>query len=374
MKFRVSSQALLSSLHIVGSTILSKNTMQILDNFLLTIEDGQLIITGSDMESTMVTTLPVEQEGNNFTIALPAKLLTSTLPQFNNQILEFNINEDNFAVHFSSEFGDYNFIGLSGEEYPEINDIQGESQKFDIDTDILLSGLSKVMFAMGTDELRPTFNGIYFDIKEENLTMVATNAHKLAKVQYSAIHPGFESAFILPRKPINLLKASLDPRTDSVQVQFDNTRIVFKAENFTLYTQQIEGNYPNYNRVIPQDNPYKVIIDRVSLVNALKRVGSFSNQGTSLVKFAISNNQILLTAQDIDFSTSAKEMLSCQYQGDDIEIGFKASVLIEVLTSAVYEEVVLELSSPTRPGLILPLQNLPDEELTLLLMPLLLGE
>lgn len=374
MNFKVSSLSLLNSLTTAGSVILSKNTMQILDNFLLTVENNILTITASDLESTIVTSLEVEQDGETISIALPAKLLMNSLRQFSDEELTFNIDNETLAVTFKSQSGDYHFIGVKGDDFPDMGTLAGDVIDFDIDADILAAGVAKVGFATATDDLRPTMTGIYFDIKPERITFVATDAHKLAKLENTSIKTGLDTAFILPRKPVQLLKSNLDPKSENVKIEFDSKNIIFTAENFTMYTRQIEGRYPNYNGVIPQNNPYRVIIDRMTLVNALKRVASFSNQGTNLVKFAIEPNKVVLTTQDIDFSTSAKEEFPCQFEGEALNIGFKSNLLLEILNSTVSDSIVMELSSPTRAGLVLPFENEPDEELTMLLMPMLVGE
>jgi DNA polymerase-3 subunit beta len=240
--------------------------------------------------------------------------------------------------------------------------------------EILANGVNKAAFATADDDLRPTMTGIYFDIKSDDITFVATDAHKLVRLKNTSVKSGVDAAFILPKKPANMLKNIIAKESGDVEIRFDQKNIVFKLPSYVMVCRQIEGRFPNYNGVIPQNNPYKLIIDRLSLMNAIKRVYTFSNQGTGLIKLAISENTLVITAQDIDFSTSAKETMTCQYQGETINIGFKAPFLVDILNNINSGDVVIELADPSRAGIILPFENEANEELLMLLMPMLITE
>ena len=374
MKFTVSSTALLSHLQSIGRVINPKSPLPILENFLLKIEDKTLTITASDLETTLITSLEVENPSGNITLAVNAKLLMDSLREFSEQPLQFDINENNLAVIIKTESGNYNFIGQNGDEYPKLPALGDEANTLSLPVEILANGVNNAAFATADDDLRPTMTGIYFDIKSDDITFVATDAHKLVRLKNTSVKSGVDAAFILPKKPANMLKNIIAKESGDVEIRFDQKNIVFKLPSYVMVCRQIEGRFPNYNGVIPQNNPYKLIIDRLSLMNAIKRVYTFSNQGTGLIKLAISENTLVITAQDIDFSTSAKETMTCQYQGETINIGFKAPFLVDILNNINSGDVVIELADPSRAGIILPFENEANEELLMLLMPMLITE
>lgn len=378
MKFIVSSTDLLSHLQAISRVINSKNSLPILDNFLLHLEGKTLTMTASDIETTLITSMEVETAEGSGKVAVASRLLLDTLREFSEQPLTFNINDSNLAMVISSANGSYNFIGQNGDEYPRMPQLMDEARTLAMPVSTLSSGISKTLFCTADDELRPVMNGIFFDITAENLTLVATDAHKL--VRYKTTHTsvsieGEETVtFILPKKPATMLKNILPKESGEVEIRFDNKNAHFKLGNYTMICRQVEGRFPNYNGVIPKNNPFKVIIDRVTILNALKRVSVFANQASNLVKLAINGNQIHISAQDIDFSISAEETISCQFEGDPIKIGFKSSFLIEILGNINASDIVMELSDASRAGLILPFENEANEEILMLLMPMLLND
>ena len=374
MNFIVSSTALLSHLQSIGRVINSKSSLPILENFLLKLQGNTLSLTASDLETTLVTSLEVEQASGDICLAVNAKLLMDSLKEFAEQPLQFDIDEGNLAVVVKTANGNYNFIGLRGDEYPELPVLGDDAQTLTMPVEVLANGVSKAVFATADDDLRPTMTGIFFDIKPEDVTFVATDAHKLVRLKNMAVKSGVDASFILPKKPAGLLKAVIAKEVGDVEISFDQKNIAFRLPSYTMVCRQIEGRFPNYNGVIPQNNPYRLIIDRVSLMNAAKRVFAFSNQGTGLIKLAISNNQLVVSAQDIDFSTSAEETLVCQYDGNEITIGFKAPFLIDILNNINSSDVIMALADPSRAGVILPFENEADEDLLMLLMPMLLSE
>ena len=374
MNFIVSSTALLSHLQSIGRVINSKSSLPILENFLLKVQGNTLLLTASDLETTLVTSLEVENASGDICLAVNAKLLMDSLKEFAEQPLQFDIDEGNLAVVVKTANGNYNFIGLRGDEYPELPVLGDDAQTLTMPGEVLANGVSKAVFATADDDLRPTMTGIFFDIKPEDVTFVATDAHKLVRLKSMAVKSGVDASFILPKKPAGLLKAVMAKEVGDVEISFDQKNIAFRLPSYTMVCRQIEGRFPNYNGVIPQNNPYRLIIDRVSLMNAAKRVFAFSNQGTGLIKLAISNNQLVVSAQDIDFSTSAEETLVCQYDGNEITIGFKAPFLIDILNNINSSDVIMALADPSRAGVILPFENEADEDLLMLLMPMLLSE
>ena len=379
MKFIVSSTDLLSHLQAISRVINSKNSLPILDNFLLHLEGNKLTMTASDIETTLITSMQVDTVEGNGKVAVAAKLLLDTLREFSEQPLTFNINDTNLAMVITSANGAYNFIGQNGDEYPRMPELQAEASSLSLPVSTLLSGISKTLFCTADDELRPVMNGVFFDIASENLTMVATDAHKLVryKTVYTAssvTEEGETVSFILPKKPANMLKNILPKESGEVQIQFDTKNAHFQLANYTMICRQVEGRFPNYSAVIPKSNQYKIIIDRSSLLNALKRVSVFANQASNLVKLAFADNQIHISAQDIDFSISAEETISCQFEGEPIKIGFKSSFLVEILGNINASDIVFELSDSSKAGLILPFENEDGEEILMLLMPMLLND
>jgi DNA polymerase III subunit beta len=373
MNFTVSSTALLSRLQAVGRVILSKNSLEILNNFLLKVEGNTLTITASDLETTLVTSLEV-QASADICLAIDAKLLTESLKEFSEQPLQFEIDDENLSVVLKTDNGNYNFIGKRGNEFPQLPALGDDAQSFSMPVNVLTNGVSRALFATATDDLRPTMTGILFDIKPENITFVATDAHKLVRCINTQIKSEIEATFILPKKPATLIKSIIGKDESDVEVRFDKKNIIFELPLYTIVCRQIEGRYPNYNGVIPQNSPFKLTVDRLTLINAARRVHAFSNQGTGLVKLAINADNIVITAQDVDLSTSGEETIPCQYEGDPLEIGFKEPFLVEILNNINSADVVVRLIDQSRAVTIEPTENEKDEDLLMLLMPMMLNQ
>ena len=375
MKFVVSSMELLGYLQAISRVISTKNTLPILDNFLFSLEDGILEITSSDLESTLVTHIQLENTDGSGVVAIPARLLTDTLKEFPDIPLTFEINPDNLMVVIQSENGKFSIPGQNGAEFPQMPVIKDDQkQTLEIEQELLLTGISKSLFATADDELRPVMNGIFMELSPDDITFVASDAHKLVRYKRTDAAAGSASSFILPKKPASLLKNILPREENKVVLEFDDRNASFTLTNYKLVCRLVEGNYPSYNSVIPSDNPYKMSIDRLAFYNTLKRVSVFSNQASNLVKLSLTGNQLNISAQDIDFSISANERLSCQYEGEDMEIGFKSTFLIEILANLASDDVVLEMSDPTRAGILLPSETENDSEDTLmLLMPMMIN-
>ncbi len=374
MKFDVSSTALLSRLQSVGKVIASKNSLPILDSFLFDLQGNKLTITASDAETRLVTSVDVMNAEGSGLFAVTAKILLEPLKELPEQPLNFEINDDNLEINIFFQNGKYNFIGQKGDAYPLQKPLSDVHTSISLDAQTLLNGIGRAIFATADDELRPVMNGIYFDIQQDGLTFVASDGHKLVRLRNLTIKSPERAAFILPKKPANLLRNILAKETEPVEIKFDDNNAYVTCPNFEMVCRLIEGRYPNYNSVIPQENPYKVTVDRVSLLNALKRVSVFSNAASSLIKLHLTENHMIISAQDIDFSTSAEETITCQFDGTELKIGFKATYLIEILSNIASEDVIIELADPSRAGVIVPTENEENEEALMLLMPMMLND
>ncbi|HBS85100.1 MAG: DNA polymerase III subunit beta [Bacteroidetes bacterium GWF2_38_335] len=375
MNFVISSSLLLSHLQAVGKVISSKNTLPILDNYLFDLSDNELVITASDLETTFTTSIKLENAKGEGVIAIEAKRLNDILKEFSDLPLSFNIDVDTLNVEVTTENGKYQIKGQNGGDFPQMPTIKvDKSSKITVKADVLNQGILKTLFATADDELRPVMNGIFFEITEEEITFVASDAHKLVRYKRKDIESGITASFILPKKPASLLKAILPKEENQVLIEFDDKNAFFSLTNFKLICRLVEGNYPSYNSVIPQENPNKLIIDRVEFYNTLKRVSIFSNPASNLVKLELNGNQLKISAQDIDFAISAHERVNCQYDGDEMEIGFKSIFLIEILSNLSSSEAVMELSDPTRAGLLTPLEKDNEhEDVLMLLMPMMIN-
>jgi len=374
MKFDVSSSALLARLQSASKVISSKSTLPILDNFLFQLQGNKLTITASDPEIRFVTSVDVYNVEGEGLFAVSAKMLLEPLKKLPEQPLTFNIDDDNLEIFIYFENGKYNFIGQKGDTYPQHKPLNDTTVTISMESQILYNGVNRSLFATAEDELRPVMNGIYFDIQADSLTFAASDGHKLVRIRNKAVQSEGRASFIMPKKPANLLKSLLAKNADIVKIQFDDNNAHITTDNFQMVCRLIEGRYPNYNSVIPLDNPNRLTIDRSSFLYALERVIVFSNQGSSLVKLQLSNDLIEITTQDIDFSTSAEEKINCRYDGMEMSIGFKGTFLIEMLTNIDANEVVLSLADPSRSGVITPVLDEANEELLMLLMPMVLND
>ncbi len=373
MKFTVSSSALLSMLATTGKVISNKNTLPILDYFLLELNGSELTVTASDLETTLVGKLTVESVESEGTVAAPVKQMLDSLKEFPELPLTIEVNDKNWEIKISWKSGSLSIPGASAVSYPALQQLNAERKELTMDVDLLVNGINKTIFATADDELRPVMNGIYVNLQAEAVTFVGTDAHKLVK--YEAEQNGeVTAAFILPKKPANLLKSVLLKEEDDIRLSFDSKNARFELKNHTLICRLIEGTYPNYNAVIPQANPNKLLVDRIELMNGIKRVAVCSNPTTNLIRMDIADNKITLTAQDIDFSMSANETIACSYDGQPISIGFKSTFLVEILSNVATPTVLIELADSTRAGVFKPVYDDKQSSTTLmLLMPMMIN-
>jgi DNA polymerase-3 subunit beta len=375
MKFVISSASMLNHLQAINRVINSKSTLPILDCFLLELKGEKLTLTAADSETRLETWVDVNSAEGEGSLAINAKNLLDPLRELPDQPLTFDINDETLEVFIYYQNGKYNFVGLKGDEYPNPKPLKEDSSmSLTIDSEMLLSGINRTVFATADDELRPVMNGIYVDITAEDLTFVASDGHKLVRVTTTESKGDGRSSFILPKKPANLLKSILPRENGNVEVNFDENNAYITMGNYKMVCRFVEGRYPNYNSVIPQNNTNSLILDRLTLLNALKRVSVFSNPSIGLVKLQLSEDKIVITAQDIDFLTAAEETISCTYEGNVMNIGFKAVFLIEILDNIPSSDVRIELSDPSRAGLILPVEQEENEDMLTLLMPMMLND
>lgn len=375
MNFVISSTALLNRLQLASKVVNSKNTLPILDNFLIKVEDDELKITASDLETTLTTSIKPDSVDGNATVAIDSQKILEILKEFPEQPLTFQIDTESMKVDIKSENGKFSLVGQSGDDFPKTPELkQDQVNRIDVEPEILFTGITSSIFATADDELRPIMNGVLIEISPDNMTFVASDSHKLVRYRRKDASADMEASFVLPKKPAAILKNIVTKAEDKLTIEFDDKNAIFSFKGFSMVCRLIEGNYPSYNSVIPTENPYKMVVDRVEFYNTLKRVSIFSNQASNLVKLNISGNRLSISAQDIDYSISAKEDIACQYEGEEMTIGFKSLFLLEILTNLSTEEVCLEVSDPTRAGLILPKDNdNPDEEILMLLMPMMIN-
>ncbi|NMH86147.1 DNA polymerase III subunit beta [Flavivirga algicola] len=371
MKFIVSSTYLLKQLQVLGGVINSSNTLPILDNFLFELDHTKLTVSASDLETTMASSLDVESDSKG-SVAIPARLLLDTLKTFPEQPLTFVV-EDNNTVEISSNHGKYALAYADGNEFPKAVALEDPSKTV-VTGDVLATAISKTIFAAGNDDLRPVMSGVFFQFSTEGLTFVATDAHKLVKYTREDIKANQVAEFIMPKKPLNLLKGILAASEDDVTIEYNESNAKFTFENSILICRLIDGKYPNYEAVIPKENPNKLVIDRTQFLNSVKRVSIFSNKTTHQIRLKIAGAELNISAEDIDYSNKAEERLTCDYQGDDMQIGFNSRFLTEMLNNLGSDEVQLEMSMPNRAGILTPIDGLDEgEQVTMLVMPVMLN-
>lgn len=371
MKFIVSSSALLKQLSALSGVLSSSNALPILDNFLFQINKGELKISASDLETTMTASLPVESKDSGV-LAVPARLLLDTLKTFPEQPLTFTIDKKKFAIEISSDYGKYKLTGHDGEDFPKVAEIESPSS-FEMDVDILGKAISKTLFAVGNDELRPVMCGVFVQLEPDGITFVSTDAHKLVRFNRSDVKSKKASSYIIPKKPLTLLKNILTGN-GKVLVEYNNTNVSFAFGNVSLISRLIDGKYPNYDAVIPKENPNKMIVDREAFLNSIRRVSIFANKTTNQVRLKVKGNELNISAEDLDFSNEANERLTCNYKGEDMEIGFNSKFLAEMLSNITCEEVQFEMSSPNRAGVMVPAKNdNKEEDILMLVMPVMLN-
>lgn len=371
MKFIVSSSYLLKNLQLIGGVVNTNNTMAILDNFLFRLDHDQLQVSSSDLETTIRANIQVDSDEKG-EIAVPAKLLLDILKTFPEQPLTF-VKKDNHTFEISSSQGKYALAYTEAEEFPKPLEIENASS-LHLPGDVLSTAISKTLFATGNDDMRPTMTGVFFQFTPEALTFVATDAHKLVKYVRTDLKAENLAEFIMPKKPLNLLKNMLDGSESEVEVSFNTNNARFTFDNIELTNRLIDGKYPNYEAVIPKENPNTLVVDRNLFLNSVKRVSIFSNKTTHQIRLKMAGASLQISAEDLDYSNKADEQLTCDYRGDDMQIGFNSRFLTEMLANLLSDEIVLEMSLPNRAGILKPMDSLDEgEQITMLVMPVMLS-
>ncbi|KAA9345774.1 DNA polymerase III subunit beta [Adhaeribacter soli] len=371
MKFIVSSSALLKQLQSINGVVANNPVVPILENFLFDVTDGLLTITASDLETSMITEIPVEAKENG-RIAAPARILLDTLKNLPDQPVTFTIDEETYTIEISSSNGRYKLSGENATDFPKVPVVRG-GNAIEIPSNALARAINKTIFAVSTDELRPAMTGIFVQLNEGNITFVATDGHRLLRYRRNDVSTGEQTSIIVPRKAFNLLKATLPAEPTSVKVEFNNSNAFFSFDNIRMICRLIDERFPDYENVIPQHNPNKLLIDRYDLLSSVKRISIYSNKTTHQVRLKITGSELVISAEDLDFSNEASERLSCQYEGEDMEIGFNAKFLIEMLNNIDSDEVSMELSTPNRAGLLMPAGMDDNENILMLVMPVMLN-
>jgi len=371
MNFIVSSSLLLKQLQNISGVLSTNTTLPILDNFLFKIEGKELTVIASDLETTMSSKLDIEAKEDG-AVAIPAKLLMDALKNFSEQPLTFTV-KDNFGIEIASDNGKFKLSGQNGDEFPKIPELES-SAKISISASILSRAINKTIFATGNDDLRPVMSGVYFDLDTEGITFAATDAHKLVRYKNSNAKAEKAASFIVPKKPLNILKSLVGNTSDDINMEYNESNVHFQFDEFNLTCRLIDGKYPNYDAVIPKTNPNRMTVDRVSLLNSLKRASIFANKSTNQVKFSIAGSELSISAEDLDFSNEANERLTCSYDGSDMAIGFNSRFIIEMLSNLESENIHIEMSDPSRAGIILPAENDNEgEDILMLVMPVMLN-
>jgi DNA polymerase-3 subunit beta len=371
MKFIVNSLGLLKQLQLLNGVLNSNNTLPILDNFLFEMKQDELTLSASDLETSMNTRMAIQCKEEGM-IAVPAKLLLDILKSLPDQPLTFDVDGKTFGIEITSDNGKYKLTGQNGDEFPKAP-AMGASKALLIGADVLNRAISKTIFAAGNDDMRPIMSGVFFEIEPESVRFVATDAHKLVRMTRSDIG-GESAAFIVPRKPLNLLKGALSSLKSEVNMQYTENNAMFTFENVTLMCRLIEGKYPNYEAVIPKENPFKLTIDRLDFLNSIKRVSIFANRSTNQVRLKLTGSEIQLSAEDLDFANEAHEQLACTFVGDNMEIGFNSRFLQDMLNNLDANNVHVEMSAPNRAGIITEVEkSFENEDILMLVMPVMLN-
>ncbi|UCS93719.1 DNA polymerase III subunit beta [Echinicola marina] len=371
MKFIVSSSALLKQLSGINGVVTTNPVVPILENFLFEIKEGKLTITASDLQTSMMTEIDVEakEDGN---IAVPARILIETLKNLPEQPVTFSIDHDTYSVEISSDNGRYKLAGENATDFPKIPSVTNATA-VDMSTEVLSSAINNTIFATSNDELRPAMTGVYVNLSNTNATFVATDGHRLIRYRRVDIAAQDAASIIIPRKALNLLKSTLPAENVPVTVEFNNSNAYFKFGNIQMICRLIDERFPDYENVIPVDNNNDMIIDKVEFLSSLKRIAIYANKTTHQVRLKLTGSELQISAEDLDFSNEANERLSCEHEGEDIEIGFNAKFLVEMLNNISAKQVTLKFSAPNRAGLIVPSEKGENEDILMLVMPVMLN-
>jgi len=374
MNFIVSSSYLLKNLNAINGVITSNSIVPILDNVLFEIENGNLLITASDLQTSVMVEIQVESKGDG-SVAIPAKILIDTLKNLPEQPITFSIDDENYNIEINSDNGRYKLAGENATDFPKVPQVT-DGYSIDLSSELLSNAISNTIFSTSTDELRPAMTGIFLKLSTSSCTFVSTDGHRLVKYVRSDISGDeVDHEMILPRKSLNLLKSTLpSDKSSDVKLEFNASNAFFSFDNVKMVCRLIDERYPDYENVIPLDNSNNIVIDKSEVLSSLKRISIYANKTTNQVRFKISGGEILISAEDLDFSNEANERISCEHDGADIEIGFNAKFLIEILSNLNSTRVTFKLSEPNKAGLIIPDEMDDNEDITMLIMPVMLND
>lgn len=374
MNFIVSSSYLLKNLNAINGVITSNPVVPILDNVLFEIENGNLLITASDLQTSVMVEIQVESKKDG-SAAIPAKILIDTLKNLPEQPVTFSIDDENYNIEINSDNGRYKLVGENATDFPKVPQVT-DGYSIDLSSELLSNAISNTIFSTSTDELRPAMTGIFLKLSTSSCTFVSTDGHRLVKYIRSDISGDeVDHEMILPRKSLNLLKSTLpSDKSSDVKLEFNASNAFFSFDNVKMVCRLIDERYPDYENVIPLDNSNNIVIDKSEVLSSLKRISIYANKTTNQVRFKISGGEILISAEDLDFSNEANERISCEHDGADIEIGFNAKFLIEILSNLTSTRVTFKLSEPNKAGLIIPDEMDEDEDITMLVMPVMLND
>lgn len=372
MKFKVPSKAFYTAASAVSKVINSKNAREILNNFLLTLEDQKLTILGSDQDNSLSAVVEVTEAEGEGNFCIDARRLVELLREMPEQAMTFDVNDDTLAIEISYPGGNYTLAGINGATFPiPMTDEDGvEPVVFDVPAEQITKGIDHTLFAVGSDDFHMQMTGIFFDIHPEDITFVSTDTRKLVRYVNRQSAPGVETSFILPVKPSSIIKNIFSKKEETLHLTVTPKRAVIKGDTFTLSCPFIKGKFPDYNKVIPKNNPFILTIDRQSLLTAVRRVGVFIEAGVGLVRFRITPDKVYLKSQDNSLCTTAREEVACDYDGNELVIGFSAPFLIEILNTLPTQDIEVRLSDPGRPGVFCPTENEENSDLLMLLMPM----
>ena len=374
MRFSISSTALNSKLNILSKVISPKNSISILECFLFEVQDGKLILTASDNSNMMKCTVDLNEYDVNGSFCVPNRIMLTAVKELADQPLVFDVNLDDCSIQMNYLNGSYKIYGQKADEYPRLKTLEGEATTTTIPAQVLANNINRTIFATAQDELRMVMNGLYFDLTEDYMAIVASDGHKLVRNRIYSCKTEIPSSFILPKKPANLLRSVLGSGDYDVTISFNQTNAEIHFADGMLSCRLIEGRYPNYNSVIPKDNPNTLTLDRKALVSAIRRVMPFASESTQLIKLRLEFNTLEINAEDHDFATSARETIACEYGGMPMSIGFKGGALYEICNNISSDDIVIELADPGRAGLISPSQQPEGEDILMLIMPMLLND
>lgn len=373
MKFTASSADLLEALNTVNRAVPSKSTMPILECILFERKDDTLRLSATDLEISIVQTVPVQFETNgtpsSASIAVPAQRLLETLRALPDMPIDFSADED-FEIRMETDQGHYKMVGHDGEDYPELPELEAQ-QEIQVEGDLLRRAIDKTAFAVSQDALRPAMMGVYFQLNEDETRVVATDGHRLVKLELPELQTDADVDFIVPEKATKLASRIVDDEMCTIRV--DESHVSFQFETARVLARLIDETYPNYEAVIPDENDRSLVVDREDMLNAVRRVGLYSSSMTNQIRLDITSDAITISAEDVERSSEAEEVIHCDYDSEDMEIGFNSEYLTEVLSNVSNEEVVFKLSSPNRAGIVLPQEQADDENILMLIMPVMLN-